>query len=88
MRTPATVRPIRLEAYDATSRAPRVADWDETLYSPNTALDAAPTARARSQDAVRNNPWIRRALKLLVSHLIGCGSSPGPKLPTRRCGRR
>lgn len=74
------VRPLRLEAYDATSRAPRVADWDETLYSPNTALDAAPTARARSQDAVRNNPWIRRALKLLVSHLIGCGIQPRPKI--------
>ncbi|HOW75596.1 MAG TPA: phage portal protein [Candidatus Competibacteraceae bacterium] len=75
-----SVRPIRLDAYDAASRAPRVADWDETSYGPNTALESTQIARARSQDAVRNNPWIRRALKLLVSHLIGCGIQPRPKL--------
>lgn len=77
---PATVRPLRLEAYEATSSKPRVADWDRTPYGPNAALELNAIARARSQDAVRNNPWIRRAVKLLVSHLIGCGIQPRPKI--------
>ena len=80
MRAPAAVRPIRMEAYEATSSKPRVADWDQTLYGPNAALELGQIARARSQDAVRNNPWIRRAVKLLVSHLIGCGIQPRPKI--------
>jgi lambda family phage portal protein len=67
-------------AYEATSDKPRVADWDQTLYGPNAALESSQIARARAQDAVRNNPWIRRAVKLLVSHLIGCGIQPRPKI--------
>lgn len=70
----------RADAYEATSAKPRVADWEQTAYGPNAALDSAHVARARSQDAVRNNPWIRRALKLTVSHLIGCGIQPRPKI--------
>lgn len=74
------VRLVRMEAYEATSSKPRVADWDQTAYGPNSALELGQVARARSQDAVRNNPWIRRAVKLLVSHLIGCGIQPRPKI--------
>lgn len=69
-----------LGAYEATSTAPRVQDWESTSYSPNAALDDSATARARTQDAVRNNPWLRRAVKLLVSHMIGCGIQPRPKI--------
>lgn len=68
------------EAYEATSTARRVDDWETTAYGPNAALDDSRVARARSQDAARNNPWIRRALKLLVSHEIGCGLQPRPKI--------
>lgn len=67
-------------AYEATSVADRVADWDQTPYGPNAVLDFNQIARARTQDAVRNNPWLRRAIKLLVSHLIGCGMQPRPQV--------
>lgn len=70
----------RSGAYEATSTADRVADWDQTPYGPNAALDFNQIARARTQDAVRNNPWLRRAIKLLVSHLIGCGMQPRPQV--------
>lgn len=70
----------RIGPYEATSTRPRVADWDRTQYGPNAAFDDGDFARARSQDAVRNNPWLRRALKILVSHEIGCGLQPRPKI--------
>lgn len=67
-------------AYESTSTATKVDDWQTATYGPNAALDDSKIARARSQDAARNNPWIRRALSLLVSHQIGCGIQPIPKL--------
>lgn len=66
--------------YEATSKRPSVADWDRVGYGPNAALDDADVSRARAQDAVRNNPWIHNALDLLVSHQIGCGIQPFPKI--------
>lgn len=84
---PAAARPparvIRMDAYEAASTKPRVADWDQHAYGPNSALDGSQTARARSQDALRNNPWLRKAVKLLVSHMIGCGIQPRPKIDDR-----
>lgn len=71
---------IKMGAYDADSTTPRVSDWSDYSYSPNTALDHSKPARARSQDAARNNPWIRAALRHLVSHEIGCGIQPRPKI--------
>ncbi len=73
-------RPRMSGPYESTSTASRVSDWETTSYGPNAALDDSRIARARSQDAARNNPWIRRALKLLVSHEIGCGIQPRPKV--------
>ncbi len=78
-RTPVKAAPkinIRARAYEATSTKPRVADWEQIDYGPNSALADAPIARARAQDAVRNNPWIGHALRLLVSHTVGCGIQP------------
>lgn len=83
-----TAYPLRphTRAYEATSASPRVADWERRAYGPNAALDDADIARARSQDAIRNNPWLNNALDLIVSHIIGCGIQPRPKLqdPGRR----
>ncbi|MCP5197663.1 MAG: phage portal protein [Gammaproteobacteria bacterium] len=67
-------------AYEATSTRPRVEDWTRELYGPNAALDDSDYARARAQDAIRNNPWINNALDLIVSHEIGCGIQPRPKI--------
>ncbi len=73
-------RPIQAAAYEATSTARKLDDWESTSYGPNAALDNAQMGRARSQDAVRNNPSIRRAIRLLVSHEIGCGIQPRPAI--------
>lgn len=70
----------RTGPFEAASTRPRVADWERTLYGPNAAFEEGDLARARSQDAVRNNPWLRRALSILVSHEIGCGLQPRPKI--------
>jgi lambda family phage portal protein len=86
----AAAAPLRIHArqtpYEATSTNRRVADWDTLAYGPNAALDDAATSRARAQDAQRNNPWLRRAIRLIVSHQIGCGLQPRPKFedPDRR----
>ena len=77
---PNAPRRARIGPYEATSTRPRVADWDRTQYGPNAAFDDGDIARARAQDAVRNNPWLRRALKILVAHEIGCGLQPRPKI--------
>lgn len=77
---PNVPRRERVGPYEATSTRPRVADWERTQYGPNSAFDNGDIARARAQDAVRNNPWLRRALRLLVSHEIGCGLQPRPKI--------
>lgn len=76
----------RQTPYEATSTSRRVADWDTISYGPNNALDDADASRARAQDAQRNNPWLRRAVQLIVSHQIGCGMQPRPKIadPDRR----
>lgn len=73
-------RGSRMDAYEATSTSQRVQDWETRAYGPNAALDDSATARARTQAAVRNNPWLRRAVRLLVSHMIGCGIQPRPKV--------
>lgn len=61
---------------------PRASDdgWSRVEYGPNAALDQIDRSRSRAQDGVRNNPWLRRAIKLLVSHLIGCGIQPIPAI--------
>ncbi len=66
--------------YEATSTKTRLDDWERKAYGPNAALDDADYARARSQDAIRNNPWINNALDLIVSHIIGCGIQPRPRI--------
>jgi lambda family phage portal protein len=77
---------VHMRAYEATSAARKLGDWDRVGYGPNSALDDAAVGRARTQEAIRNNPWLRRALRLIVSHLIGCGIQPRPKFddPDRR----
>lgn len=72
---------VTMKAYEATDTGARLHHWERNSYGPNAALDDADVARARSQEAVRNNPWISRALNLTVSHQIGCGIQPRPQIP-------
>lgn len=41
---------------------------------------AGPTLRARARHLVRNNPYARKAQRVFVSHLVGTGIRPVPKL--------
>ena len=52
-------RSARMDAYEATSSKPRVADWEQSVYGPNTVTENDSTARARSHDAIPNSPWMR-----------------------------
>lgn len=74
------LRAVRMAAYESTSASRHLDDWLRTSYGPNATQDDADVARARSQDATRNNPWLKKALKLVVSHTIGCGIQPRPKI--------
>lgn len=74
------LRAVRMKAYEATSTSKRLDDWERTSYGPNAVNDDADLARARSQDAVRNNPWINNALDLIVTNQVGCGIQPRPKM--------
>lgn len=74
------LRAVRMKAYEATSTSKRLDDWERTAYGPNAVNDDADLARARSQDAVRNNPWINNALELIVANQVGCGIQPRPKI--------
>ncbi|MER2528059.1 MAG: phage portal protein [Candidatus Competibacter denitrificans] len=75
----APARKPGFRAYEADSSRLEADGWTRIDYGPNAALDLIDRSRARTQDAVRNNPWLRRAIRLLVSHEIGCGIQPIPK---------
>ena len=74
------MRSYQMRGYDSASTSARMGDWDQISQGPNAALDDMDISRARSQDAIRNNPWLRKGLRLLVSHTIGCGIQPRPKI--------
>ena len=74
------LRAVRMKAFEATSTSKRLDDWDRTSFGPNAVNDDADISRARSQDSVRNNPWINNALDLIVTNQVGCGIQPRPKI--------
>ena len=74
------LRAYRMLGYESASASRRLDDWDRISQGPNAVLDDADISRARSQDAIRNNPWLRKGLRLLVSHTIGCGIQPRPQI--------
>lgn len=82
----ATVTPLRLAprmaaaSYDAQRTDARYDGWDRASYGPNSALEGVDLSRARAQSGIRNNPWLRKALKTLVNHEVGCGIQPRPKI--------
>lgn len=80
------LRAYQMRGYESASTSRRLDDWDRISQGPNAVLDDADISRARSQDAIRNNPWLRKGLRLLVSHTIGCGIQPRPLIadPARR----
>lgn len=63
--------------YDAASRGRRTANWRAGYTSANTEiqLDGA-LLRNRSRELARNNPYARRALKILPANAVGRGIQP------------
>lgn len=63
--------------YEGAQRGRRTANW----LAPGTSANAEigpdlPYLRARSRDLVRNNPLIRKALRVLVANTVGSGIRP------------
>ena len=83
MSRPLPIIRARATAYESASTSWRLTDWNATSIDPVTALDDLEISRARAQDAARNNPWLVQGLRILVSHLIGCGIQPRPKIADR-----
>lgn len=60
--------------FDGAKRGPRSAGWRASGASSTAeVLPALGVLRNRARDLVRNNPHIRRALKILVANAIGTG---------------
>jgi lambda family phage portal protein len=63
--------------YDAGSTGRRATAWQATRLGQNTLLwSNLDNIRARSRDAVRNNPWAASALDHFESNVIGTGIQP------------
>lgn len=75
--------PIQARAYESASVSWRLEDWNGYSFGPNAALDDLEISRARAQDATRNNPWLAHGLRTIISHMIGCGIQPRPKIADR-----
>ena len=63
--------------YEGGNRGRRTANW----FAPGTSANAEigpdlPYLRARSRDLVRNNPYIKKALRVLVANTVGKGIIP------------
>lgn len=68
------------EPFDSAAVTLRQEGWIRREYGPNAAAGRLEINRARAQDGTRNNPWLQYAIELLVSHEIGCGIQPSPKI--------
>ncbi len=65
--------------YEAASIGRRTSGWAKRTTDANAAAGGALSAlRAHSRDLVRNNPWARNALRVVVRNTVGWGISPKP----------
>lgn len=64
--------------FDAAARGRRTSGWQTVDTSMNVLTGTALTAlRARSRDLVRNNPYARKAVNVIVTNTVGTGIKPG-----------
>jgi lambda family phage portal protein len=65
------------KSYEASSYGRRLGSWQAPNVSPTHAVtNELDILRQRSRAAIRNNPWVNRALKVAVSNEIGTGIVP------------
>lgn len=70
---------VSKRAYDGASRGRRLKHWNPSGSSANTEnTKAAPTLRARSRDAVRNDAYAKRGANIWTESAIGSGIIPEP----------
>jgi lambda family phage portal protein len=64
--------------YEGASVGRRMGAWNTYASSPNaiTETSSLSTLRARTRDAVRNNPWATQGLHSYASNLVGRGIQP------------
>jgi len=66
-------------SYEASSAGRRLGQWDAPSLSPTQSITSElDIIRRRSRAAIRNNPWVARALRAAVSNEIGTGIVPRP----------
>ena len=67
-------------SYDASKAGRRTEGWVSSSGDANTETGySLITARNRSRDLVRNNPWAAKALAELEGHVVGTGAVPRAK---------
>lgn len=70
--------------YNAATINGRLRRWRPTSSGPNAVVAAsAGTLVQRSRDAKRNNPIAKKALDLLVTHIVGAGIRPRSLCPNK-----
>lgn len=68
---------IRASGYEGASTGRRMGNWDISASGPNAEDHGSLiTLRARTRDAVRNNPWATSGLNSFVANLVGRGIVP------------
>src|SRR4051812_5076588 len=73
-------RPRASGPYDGASTSRRLSSWTATNQAINSLLFAnGDILRARSRDAVRQNPWASNGLEKWVANAVGTGIQPRSK---------
>lgn len=77
------IKPVKKSAdqraYEASSNGRRLGGWDSPSLSPTNAITTElELLQRRNRSAIRNNPWVARALKADVANEIGTGIVPRP----------
>jgi lambda family phage portal protein len=64
--------------YEGASAGRRMGTWNSFASSSNSMMETSSltTLRARTRDAVRNNPWATQALHSYAANLVGRGITP------------
>jgi lambda family phage portal protein len=66
-----------MSAYEGASMTGRMSNWGVYGYGPNDEIDGSlDYLRARTRDAVRNNPWANAAIDAWVANIVGTGIRP------------
>lgn len=78
------LRPLSKRNYKGATHGRRADGWVAGGSSPDAALAALSTLRARSRDLVRNNPYAERGLRVIAANTVGTGIIPQAKTNSTR----